>query len=48
MNKPVHLGLTVLDLSKTVIYEFQYDYVKQNTTKIQNFVIWIQKASLIT
>ena len=28
MNKPVYLGLSKLDLSKTVMYEFQYDYVK--------------------
>ena len=28
MNKPVYLGLSVLDLCKTVMYEFWYDYVK--------------------
>ena len=28
MNKPVYLGLPILDLSKTVMYEFRYDYVK--------------------
>ena len=28
MNKPVYLGLSILDLSKTVMYEFCYDYVK--------------------
>ena len=28
MNKPVYLGLSVLDLSKTAMYEFWYDYIK--------------------
>ena len=28
MNKPVYLGLSILDLSKTGMYEFWYDYVK--------------------
>ena len=27
-NKPVYLCLSILDLSKTIIYEFWYDYVK--------------------
>ena len=28
MNKPVYLGLSILDLSKTVMNEFWYYYVK--------------------
>ena len=28
MNKPVHLGMSILDISKTLMYEFWYDYVK--------------------
>ena len=28
MNKTVYLGLLILDLSKTVMYEFWYDYIK--------------------
>ena len=28
MNKPFYLGLSILDLSKTVMHEFWYDYVK--------------------
>ena len=28
MNKPVYLGLSVLNLSETVMYEFLHDYVK--------------------
>ena len=28
MNKPVYLVLSVLDLTKTVMHEFWYDYAK--------------------
>ena len=28
MNKPVYFGLSILGLSKTVMYEFWHDYVK--------------------
>ena len=28
MNKPVYLGLSVLKISKALMYEFWYDYVK--------------------
>ena len=28
MNKVVYLGVSILDLSKTIMYEFWYDYVK--------------------
>ena len=28
MNKPIHLGIPILDMSKTLMYEFQYDYLK--------------------
>ena len=28
MNKPVYLGEAILDLSKTIMYEFHYDYMK--------------------
>ena len=28
MNKPVHLGFSILELSKTLMYEFWYDCVK--------------------
>ena len=28
MNKPVYLGSSILEISKTLIYEFWYDYIK--------------------
>ena len=28
MNKPIYLGLLILDISKITMYEFWYDYVK--------------------
>ena len=28
MNKPAYLGMSLLDISKTLMYEFWYDYLK--------------------
>ena len=28
MNKPIYLGQAILDISKTLMYEFWYDYIK--------------------
>ena len=30
MNKPVYLGQAILEISKTLMYEFYYDYLKPN------------------
>ena len=51
MNKAVYLGLSILlELSKILMYELWYDYVKPKygKKKKQNCVIWIQKVSLYT
>ena len=29
MNKPIYLGLSILEISKILMYEFWYDYMKQ-------------------
>ena len=37
INKPVYLGLSILDISKTLMYEFWYGYIKpkhQNDAKL--------------
>ena len=37
MNKPVYLSQAILDLSKIIMYEFHYNYMKQkyNNDKLQ-------------
>ena len=50
MNKPVYLGMSILEISKTLLYEFWYDYIKwqyQNNAKLcymdtDSFIIQIK------
>lgn len=39
-NKPVYLGMSVLDISKTLIHDFWHDY-KKNIMEKHNDGIWI-------
>ena len=41
MNKPVNLGLSILEISKTLTYEFWYDYINESIKIMQNYVTWI-------
>ena len=41
MKKPVYLGLSILDLGKTVMYEFWNDYGRPKYSKKAKFVTWI-------
>ena len=37
LNKPVYFGMSILDISKTLMYEFRYDYIKPMETE-QSYV----------
>ena len=28
MNRPIYLGMSISDISKTLMYEYWYDYIK--------------------
>ena len=28
VNKPIYIGMSILDISKRVMYEYYYDYIK--------------------
>ena len=55
MNKPVYLGLSVLELSKILMYELWYDYVKpkyDEKTKLcymdtDSFIVYIKPMKFI-
>ena len=39
MNKPVYLGLSILELSKILMYEFWYNYVKSKYGEKPKFLL---------
>ena len=51
MNKPLYLGMSISDISKTLMYNFWYDYFKPNYgdraklcyTDTDSFIIYIKK-----
>ena len=47
MNKPVYLGQAILDLSKIVMYEFHYDYMKCKYTDNKLTLCYMDTDSLI-
>ena len=54
MNKPVYLGLSILEISKIWMYEFWYNYIKPeypNNAKLcymdeDSFIIYIKTAGV--
>ena len=42
VNKPVYLGLSVLETNKLLMYESWYYYVKPKYGEKANYAIWIQ------
>ena len=54
VNKPVYLGLSVLELNKILTYEFGYDYLKPKYGEqatfsymdIDSFIIYMQKDDI--
>ena len=47
MNKPVYLGQAILHLSKIVMYEFHYDYMKQKYDDDSLTLCYMDTDSLI-
>ena len=45
MNKPVYVGMSILDLSKTLMFSFQYEYVKKKWEKVE--VLYSDTDSLV-
>ena len=47
MKKPIYLGLSILEISKIIMYEFWYDYVKQKYGDMVKLCLTLQITMLI-
>ena len=47
MNKRVYLGQAILDLSKTIMYEFYYDYMKEKYNEVDLKLLYMDTDSLV-
>ena len=48
MNKPVYLGMSVLDISKILMYEFWYGYIKPKYKEKAKLCYMVTESSLLT
>ena len=37
VNKPTYVGMCILELSKVLMYEFHYDYIKNKLATTQGY-----------
>ena len=47
MNKPVYLGQAILDLSKAIMYELHYDYIRQKYDEKSLKLLYMDTDSLV-
>ena len=55
MIKPLYLGMSILDISKTLMYEFWYDYIRPKYgdktklcyTDMDSFVVYIKTKTFL-
>ena len=47
MNNPIYLGQAILDLSKTALYEFHYDYMKHKYDSDKLQLCYMDTDSLV-
>lgn len=39
MNKPIHIGFCVLDISKVCIYDFHYNFMKKKLSLVEYYIV---------